>query len=194
MAVRPEQDGGRGHRCPSSRPAPARLPSPQGRSHLHGLAELGHSALAELPADAVLFTDDFSAFQAMRWVQSHRGVRTDVRVVSEYLLVFPWYLESLGPDLPGQALALTRAAAGLPILARVLARACAAVQRLALRVPHRTSFRRPAQTGQLPRWQDPRPRTGAAGALQYFELALEYSRTTPLPREQGHRVFLLARA
>ncbi len=82
----------------------------QNRSRLHGLAELGQSTLAELPADAVLFTDDFSAFQAMRWVQSQRGARTDVKVVSEYLLVFPWYLESLGPDVPGQALALARAA------------------------------------------------------------------------------------
>ena len=79
------------------------------RSRLRGLADLSESVTKELPAGAVLFTDDYSAFQGMRWVlaDSPAGRLT---VVSEHHLAFPWYLGQLESRLPvpDRAVALSR--------------------------------------------------------------------------------------
>ena len=68
----------------------------QNRSRLHGLSDFSRAVLDPLPANSVLFTDDYSLFQGARWQQSIGGRRPDVLVVSQYYLAVPWYLDQLG--------------------------------------------------------------------------------------------------
>jgi hypothetical protein len=68
----------------------------QNRSRLHGLSDFSRAVLDPLPANSVLFTDDYSLFQGARWQQSIDGRRPDVLVVSQYYLAVPWYLDQLG--------------------------------------------------------------------------------------------------
>ena len=69
------------------------------RHGLHGLRDLSDSLLAELPAESVLFTDDYSAVRGIRWLSAERGERP-VLAIAEYLLCFPWYLRALDEHLP----------------------------------------------------------------------------------------------
>jgi hypothetical protein len=81
----------------------------QNRSRLHGLADLSHSVLAHLPRNAVVFTDDYSLYQGMRWCQSF-GERPDIAAISQYYLAMPWYLDQLsrGEHIPVPATAAAR--------------------------------------------------------------------------------------
>jgi len=65
--------------------------------------------MAGLPENSALFTDDYSLFQGLRWLQAEGG-RSDVRVVSQHHLAVPWYLDQLKRDqpMPEPALALVR--------------------------------------------------------------------------------------
>jgi len=85
----------------------------QDRSALTGLHDLSTAVLEELPSGSVLFTDDFSIYQAIRWSQLIEAQGPDILPVMEYLLVFPWYLETLtrrsaGIEIPAQAQLLSQ--------------------------------------------------------------------------------------
>jgi hypothetical protein len=72
----------------------------QDRSRIRGLSDLSSAVLVNLPDKAVLFTDDYSIFQGIRWQQTGLGKRPDVIVVSEHHLAFPWYLTQLARRMP----------------------------------------------------------------------------------------------
>lgn len=79
------------------------------RSQLTGLRDLSAAVLAELPDSAVLFTDDYSVYHGVNFLQSEAGA-TDSRVaVSEFHLVFPWCLEHLSGIVPVPARAIETA-------------------------------------------------------------------------------------
>jgi hypothetical protein len=78
----------------------------QNRSRLHGLADLSRTVLNTLPENSVLFTDDYSLFQGLRWLQAEGG-RPDVQVVSQHHLAVTWYLDQLQRDQPVPEPALT---------------------------------------------------------------------------------------
>jgi len=78
----------------------------QNRSRLHGLADLSRAVMTGLPENSALFTDDYSLFQGLRWLQAEGG-RSDVRVVSQHHLAVPWYLDQLKRDQPVPEPALT---------------------------------------------------------------------------------------
>ncbi|MEO0085292.1 MAG: hypothetical protein ABIK37_01535, partial [candidate division WOR-3 bacterium] len=82
----------------------------QDRSRLHGLADLSRALIAELPDHAVLFTNDYSIFQGVRWILDTEAHDHDMTVVSEHHLAFPWYLDRLKHTLPvpQRALELSR--------------------------------------------------------------------------------------
>ena len=71
----------------------------QDRHALRGLRDLTESLLAELPKGSVLFTDDYSTTRGMGWLAAERG-EDPVFVVCEYLLVFPWYIETVKAHAP----------------------------------------------------------------------------------------------
>lgn len=72
----------------------------QDRSHLHALADLSRSVMSELPDRAVVFTNDYSLFQGIRWAIATEQRDRNVNVVSEHHLAFRWYLDQLGTSLP----------------------------------------------------------------------------------------------
>ncbi|MBN2465564.1 DUF2723 domain-containing protein [candidate division WOR-3 bacterium] len=71
----------------------------QNRSRLHGLADLSDAVIADLPPNSAIFTDDYSLYQGLRWLQSD-GKRLDVLVVSQYHLAIPGYLDQLRRSQP----------------------------------------------------------------------------------------------
>lgn len=80
------------------------------RHSLKGLRDYAASVIAELPEDAVLFTDDYSAVQGLRWLAADSGNPKQLLVVSEHHLAFPWYLEHLSAEarVPDQIKGLAR--------------------------------------------------------------------------------------
>ncbi|MGQ9677743.1 MAG: protein O-mannosyl-transferase family [bacterium] len=69
------------------------------RSHLATLSDLTHAVREELPNHAVLFTDDYSLFQALNWYKIAETPTDEITVISEHHLVFPWYLKQLSQQL-----------------------------------------------------------------------------------------------
>jgi tetratricopeptide (TPR) repeat protein len=70
----------------------------QDRSDHRALSELGRAAAAEIPAGAILLSDDYSLVQALRWLDAEEPLTFEV--VSEHHLAFPWYLDWLSTRLP----------------------------------------------------------------------------------------------
>ncbi|MCX7732905.1 MAG: DUF2723 domain-containing protein [candidate division WOR-3 bacterium] len=81
----------------------------QDRSHLTSLSDLTQAVNAELPENAVLFTDDYSLFQAINWLNIHSRPEDRLTVISQYHLTLPWYLRQLGRNLPVPEAALATA-------------------------------------------------------------------------------------
>ncbi len=79
------------------------------RRHLHGLRDLSSSLLREIPAGSILFTDEYSTTQGLRWLFTEQD-REQFLLVNEHLLAFPWYLEALSKRavVPEPAFALAR--------------------------------------------------------------------------------------
>lgn len=79
------------------------------RHHLHGLRDLSSSLLKEIPAGSILFTDEYSTTQGLRWLFAEQD-REQFLLVNEHLLAFPWYLQALSrrAAVPEAALALAR--------------------------------------------------------------------------------------
>ncbi|HEV7558339.1 MAG TPA: hypothetical protein VGO00_22875, partial [Kofleriaceae bacterium] len=59
------------------------------------LTLLGRNALRSLPPDAIVIVRSDDTFYAQIYVQELEGERTDVTIVSWWLIVFPWYRERL---------------------------------------------------------------------------------------------------
>ncbi len=72
----------------------------QNRSHLTALSDLARSISAEMPDRAVLFTDDYSLFQALNWYNIVEQSEHHITVISEHHLAFPWYLKQLSRTVP----------------------------------------------------------------------------------------------
>jgi hypothetical protein len=70
----------------------------QDRSGHRTLSTLARAVAAEIPAGAVLLSDDYSLVQALRWLGAETPLAFEV--VSEHHLAFPWYLDWLGGRLP----------------------------------------------------------------------------------------------
>jgi hypothetical protein len=71
----------------------------QNRTRLQGLADLSDAVIASLPTNSAIFTDDYSLYQGLLWLQAE-GRRTDVLVVSQYHLAIPGYLDQLRRNHP----------------------------------------------------------------------------------------------
>lgn len=71
----------------------------QNRSHLTALSDLTHAVRTELPNRAVLFTNDYSLFQAFNWYHITETHNHQIIVISEHHLLFPWYLKQLSQQL-----------------------------------------------------------------------------------------------
>lgn len=67
----------------------------QNRSHLTALSDLTYAVRTEIPTHAVLFTNDYSLFQAFNWHKFIDHPELEPTVISEHHLVFPWYLKQL---------------------------------------------------------------------------------------------------
>lgn len=72
----------------------------QNRSHLTALSDLARAVSTELPAHAVIFTDDYSLFQALNWHKIVEKPDNFPTIISEHHLVFPWYLKQLSKTVP----------------------------------------------------------------------------------------------
>lgn len=81
----------------------------QDRSGLTGLVDLVRAVRAELPGNAVLFTDDYSLFHGINWHNLHARPEDRLTVISQYHLALPWYLKQLGRRLPVPSSARTQA-------------------------------------------------------------------------------------
>jgi len=74
-------------------PVVAFLPT-QNRSRHQGLADFSEAVISSLPPNSTVFTDDYSLYQGLRWLQAG-GRRPDVLVVNQYHLAIPGYLDQL---------------------------------------------------------------------------------------------------
>ena len=72
----------------------------QNRSHLTALSDLARAVCNELPAHAVIFTDDYSLFQGLNWHNIIEKPDNLPTIISEHHLVFPWYLKQLAKTVP----------------------------------------------------------------------------------------------
>jgi hypothetical protein len=72
----------------------------QDRSRLTSLSDLANAVLSELPDGAVLFTDDYSLFQAASWLKITTASQRKITLVSQYHLALPWYDSQLSRTLP----------------------------------------------------------------------------------------------
>ncbi len=81
----------------------------QDRSHLTSLADLAQAVNAEMPENAILFTDDYSLFHGINWLNLHSGPEDRILIVSQYHLTLPWYLRQLMRNLPVPEAVLTTA-------------------------------------------------------------------------------------
>ncbi len=72
----------------------------QDRSKLTSLSDLGSAVLSELPEGAIVFTDDYSLFQALHWLTLGTTGHRNITVISQYHLALPWYLHRLSRTLP----------------------------------------------------------------------------------------------
>ncbi len=72
----------------------------QNRSHFHGLTDLVRAVRKELPADAILLTDDYSLFHGVNYLNLISAPEEKITVISHYHLVFPWYLKQLETEIP----------------------------------------------------------------------------------------------
>lgn len=81
----------------------------QDRSHLTSLTDLAQAVIAELPSNAVLFTDDYSLFHGINWLNLRSRPEDRIPVISQYHLTLPWYLRQLARNLPVPEAALAAA-------------------------------------------------------------------------------------
>lgn len=72
----------------------------QDRSHLRGVSDLARAVRAELPDGAILFTDDYTLYHGIHWLNLETKNKPRLTVISQYHLALPWYLKQLSSSLP----------------------------------------------------------------------------------------------